>query len=74
MTVVTDPSSREALVEVLREAGALLDGPKVYCPFHLDLVGVGALFASGGTYRYSCRVCGAAFDAVALRERLARET
>lgn len=69
-----DPRSREALVEVLRQAGGLFDGAKVYCPFHLDLVGVGAIFAGSGSFRYKCRVCGAIGDAAALRERLARDT
>jgi len=69
-----DPRSRDALVAVLRSVGALFDSDRTYCPFHLDLTGVGRVEQGrAGGWRFNCPVCGAAGTAAELEERHQRE-
>ncbi len=69
-----DPRSRGALVAVLRNAGALFDGDRVHCGWHLDLTGVGKIEQGrDGVWRFGCPVCGAAGTAAELEERHRRE-
>lgn len=54
--------SKDSLVDILEQAGAVFDGDNCTCPFHDDRNPSGGIYRDGGHWRFRCFVCDITLD------------
>ena len=71
MTDRSERNSRDALVAVISEAGAVFRGKECRCPFHDDKRASAGIFKSAsGVWRFKCHSCGVSGDVFDMRARV----
>ena len=75
MTLQQIKSDRNALVQVLTEAGAEFVGQKIRCLFHDDKhPSAGIYCTDSGDWRFRCHVCDWSGDAIDILQRVHGES